>query len=162
MSTLAIMTRLQLNWSEVPGIGRAHTFEPSTAIDLADFPAVFPVLLGRMTAPVPATSAGQYIVERQYIYRVLVGPAQAAAMDSGDLGAYLDEKAVTLLDAPTDYFMAHPRLATAALGDLGYLSQDVKVQDSAPMIRPGPGGAQYCVVEYTFTIAERRFATRIS
>jgi hypothetical protein len=162
MSTLAIMTRLQLNWQEISGIARAFLYEPETAMDTADLPAVYPVILGRMTQPIPRTSAGQYIVVREYIYRVLIAAAQAASTESDDQGAFIDSLAVAFIDNPADYFMLHPRLSTAAFPELQgatMLERDVSVQDSGPVMRLGPGGAQYRAIDYTITIAERRIPT---
>jgi hypothetical protein len=161
MSTATVITRLQLNWAEVSGITRSFTYEPEEPIDKDDLPAVYPVVLGRMAGTVPGPSAGQYIVPRQYVYRVLVAEGTAASMDSGDLGAYVDELAVAFIDAPTDYFMAHPRLDTASLPILT-LPKDVEISDSGLVMRLGPGGATYRAIDYTITIAERRSATRLS
>lgn len=155
MSALTIMQRLPLNWAEIASIKRAFTFEPNAPIDKEDLPAVYPIQAGRMTRPTPRTSAGQYEVERTYIYRLLVAEALAASMDSADLGAYMDELTITLIDDPIDYFMQHPRLNATALPELT-LSNDISLQDSGLVFRLGPGGGQYAAIDYTFTIAERR------
>lgn len=160
MSTAANMVRLQLNWKEVSGLTRAFTYTPETPIDAEDLPAVYPLALGRQSSPVPRTGPGQYIVERQYTYRLLIAPIQAASTESGDLGAYVDELAANIIDAATDYFMTHPRLHTdSGLGELAGLHQDISIQDSGTVTRPGPGGAQYRAIDYTLTIAERRIPT---
>lgn len=149
------MQRMPLCWAEITSIKRAFTFEPGQPIDKEDLPAVYPILAGRMTGPAPRTSAGQYEVGRTYIYRLLVAEALAASMDSADLGMFMDELTITLIDDPIDYFMQHPRLNTATLTEL-MLENDISVQDSGLVFRLGPGGGQYAAIDYTFTIAERR------
>ena len=161
MSTLAVMTRLQLNFQDMKasGIARAFLFEPVTPIDTLDLPAVYPFQVGRMTGQTPRKqdSAGQYLVERDYGYRMLVTALQAASMDSTDDGAYIDSQACNLIDVIVDYFMQHPRLSTSTLPDLDFNTQDIEVQDSGLVTRPGPGGSQYRAVDYTLIIAERRY-----
>jgi hypothetical protein len=159
MSTKTILERFQLCWSEVAGVLRAYTYEPELPIQAADLPAVYPVTLGRQRAYVAEKSPGFYTLDREYMFRVLIVAAQMASTESGDLGAYIDELTIALIDAPTDYFMAHPRLETATLPALTGLLQDLTIQDSGPVMRLGPGGAQYRAIDYTFTIQERRRPT---
>ncbi len=164
MSTLTVMTRLQLNWQEVPGIVRAFLFEPSQGIEIGDLPAVYPVTIGRMTQPAPGQSAtpqiplsaGQYAVARQYVYRVLLTQSTSASVDSGDLGAYIDEVGVTFIDNPIDYFVQHPRLNTAMLGDLPQLVTDLTIQDSGLVVRSDPSGTPFLATDYTINLIERR------
>lgn len=159
MSTQAIMERLQVCWSEVAGIMRAYVYEPEVAIQPADLPAVFPVVLGRQRVSAPTTSPGHYTLEREFMYRVLLAPAQMASVESADMGAVIDEIAVLFIDNPTDYFLAHPRLETSRDGALQGLLQDLTIQDSGPVMRFGPGGAQFRAIDYTFVITERRRPT---
>lgn len=164
MSTYSILTRLQANWQEIPGVARAILLEPSQGIELADLPCVYPVNAGPMTFAVPSTSAsfsipigaGQYVVERRYTYRLLIAQATSASVDSGDLGAVVNEEAALIIDAPIDYFMSHPRLNTATLGDVAQLVKDVTIQDGGITARQDPGGTWHICAEYTLTIAERR------
>lgn len=160
MSIQTILVRLQLNWSEVPGISRAITYTMTSAPDEADLPVVYPFQLGAMTDPVPNTNgeAGEYEVIRRYGYRVLYAPANMASTDSANLGAAFDVTAAALVDNAIDYFIAHPRLATqGGQPELGLLTRDVLIQDSGIVTRPGPDGTEYRATDYTFTIGERRF-----
>src|SRR5579859_7478177 len=117
MSTLLTLQSFQACWSEVPAIVRAFLYEPTEQLLEGDLYAVFPVVLGRGITPYPKTGPGQYVVEREFIFRVLIAPFQKASLDSLDEGAYVDKLAVEFIDSPATYFMTgdHIRLASNAV-----------------------------------------------
>lgn len=149
--------RLTLCHREITGIKRVDKTPPAQVIDNADLPAVYH-LIGPMTGddvPASGDDMGAVTIARRYIARLLVHPA----LMGGDIyqsGAEANIKALPFFALFRNYYLQHPRLSTSTLQELG-LAQDIKFRDSGLVIRPGPGGANYHVIDFTLTIAARIF-----
>lgn len=148
--------------AEINGINRVDKQLPTKAILPADLPAMYAEALG-MIRPAPgATSAGQYIIARRYRLTLLVAQTTVVSFDDLGEGSALHAAITALIDPVDDYYMRNPRLSTDAHGGMNelQLSEDITIQDSGPIIRSGPGGANYGQIQFIVTVAERRIPTR--
>jgi hypothetical protein len=154
MSTSTILDRLKLCNEEVSGVTTALRLQPTKPISPAALPLVYVRPLGMSDDT--SRSSGQYVVPRRYQIVCLVGLSQGATLDYGEEGSALLAAVMPFLDAFTDYYMGHPHLNTATLGDLDRIESDVKIIDAGPEIFKAVDGQEYAGVRPIITIAERR------
>lgn len=155
MSTDTILDRLQIINAEITGIVRSLRLQPTKPVLPAAYPYAYAKPLG-MTQPTPRTSAGQYLVSRRFLVRIVVARSGVAALDNANEGAKLLNDAVPYMDRVTDYYMQNPRLSSASNGSLSGLAEDVTIQDNGPIIVKDGEGVDIVVVDHILTITERR------
>lgn len=158
-----ITERLKMCHAEIEGIIRSDELPPVKPLEIGELPATYN-LLGPMLGKIPsaAIGAGQVVVGRQYIARLLLAPVGTAEEIEG-VGAEAIYQARVFIKRFRNYYLNHPRLKPDAAGyqDLR-LTQDVQFLDSGPVARNGPGGALYFAVDFQLDIYMRGFYSRLS
>lgn len=155
MSTDTVLDRLQVLNAEISGIVRAFRLQPTKSILPAEYPYAYARPLG-MTQPTPRPSAGQYLVSRRFLVRIVVARSGVASIDNADEGAKLLNNAVPYLDRVTDLYMTRPRLENVSRQALTTVAEDISIQDSGPVIVKESDGTDVVIVDHILTITERR------
>lgn len=146
-----LLERFRVFHLNVEGITTASKTPQADTLDKYDLPHMTHLVGASGTIPTSGdgNTPAHLLIPRTIVGRLLIHPL-GTGEDVDQQGALANVLALPFFSILRIAHLRSPRLGLAGYEEFPYLDQDIRFRDSGLVTRPGPGGATYAAIDWTF------------